>query len=75
MAAETAIVEIRVYKRILCEFRDAVNGCIRRKSAIPGILEEKSDPRATPSRSSAWCKYDVAARRKLPHFVSNVFFL
>ena len=76
MAAETAIVEISVYKRILCEFRDAVNGCIRSRSAILGILEEK---RANSSSgSSAVCSqkqrrgaYEIVVFRKQTTFSSS----
>lgn len=39
MAADTATVENSVYKRILCEFRDAANGCICNRSTTPGIVE------------------------------------
>jgi hypothetical protein len=47
MAAETAMDDTKVYRKILCEFREAVNGCIRNISMTPGILENSGRPSTT----------------------------
>lgn len=51
MAAETAMDDTKVYRKILCEFREAVNGCIRNISMTPGILENSGRPSTSRRRA------------------------
>jgi hypothetical protein len=57
MATETATVETREYKKILWEFREVANGCIRNRSTTPGIVER------TESSSVCWMATAEVYRR------------